>query len=155
MHAYNIYFQEERQKILKEIPSPPEHEDEIGLTPGAKRKRRRRGTHGKITFASLAKEIGFKWHNLSKEEKEQYQQLAEVELKRYDDEMDAYNLKQKEKEREERESLDKKPKAKSNVGGGGGKKRGDNDDESDDEDDVDGEDSLSVVAVSAKKTRHH
>ena len=153
LHAYNIYFQEERQKILKEIPSPPEHEDEIGLTPGAKRKRRRRGTHGKITFASLAKEIGFKWHNLSKEEKEQYQQLAEVELKRYDDEMDAYNLKQKEKEREERESLDKKPKAKSNVGGG--KKRGDNDDESDDEDDVDGEDSLSVVAVSAKKTRHH
>ena len=113
LHAYNIYFQEERQKILKEIPSPPENEEDKALTPGARRKRRRRGTHGKITFASLAKEIGFKWHNLSKERKEHYQQLAEIELKRYDDEMDAYNLKQKEKEKKEKEAMDQKPKAKS------------------------------------------
>lgn len=119
------------------------------MTPGARRKRRRRGTHGKITFASLAKEIGFKWHNLDKEKKEHYQQLAEIELKRYDDEMDAYNLKQKEKEKEEQEALDTKPKAKT-VGA--------DDvvvDEAEDDSDIESEDedSLSVTAVSAKKAR--
>jgi HMG (high mobility group) box len=152
LHAYNIYFQEERQKILKEIPSPPENEDDKKLTPGARRKRRRRGTHGKITFASLAKEIGFKWHNLDKEKKEHYQQLAEIELKRYDDEMDAYNLKQKEKEKEEQDSLDKKPKAK-DVNDDETKIDDEEEEEDESEVYVDEEDSLSVTAVSAKKAR--
>jgi HMG (high mobility group) box len=119
------------------------------LTPGARRKRRRRGTHGKITFASLAKEIGFKWHNLDKKKKKHYQELAEIELKRYDEEMDAYNLKQKEKEKEEQEGLDKKPKAKTV----GEEKDADEEDDDDSDIDVDEEDSLSVTAVSAKKAR--
>lgn len=129
------------------------------MTPGARRKRRRRGTHGKITFASLAKEIGFKWHNLSKERKEHYQQLAEIELKRYDDEMDAYNLKQKEKEKEEQDALDTKPKAK-NVGADAGEEADEEEEEDDDDDEEDSEmdadeeeDSLSVTAVSAKRAR--
>jgi DNA-binding XRE family transcriptional regulator len=90
LHAYNIFFQQERQAILANLPEPkPDAEA------ATKEKRRRRATHGKISFASLAKEIGQKWQTLEKKEKERYQHLAEIDLKRYDDEMEAYNQQQK------------------------------------------------------------
>lgn len=90
MHAYNIFFQQERQAILANLPEPkPDAEA------ATKEKRRRRATHGKISFASLAKEIGQKWQTLDKKEKERFQHLAEIDLKRYDDEMEAFNQQQK------------------------------------------------------------
>ena len=90
LHAYNIFFQQERQAILANLPEPTPDTDAV-----TKGKRRRRATHGKISFASLAKEIGQKWQTLDKEEKERFQHLAEIDLKRYDDEMEAYNQQQK------------------------------------------------------------
>jgi hypothetical protein len=91
LHAYNIFFQAERQRILAKLPEPPpERKDD-----GTKEKgRRRRATHGKISFSSLAKEIGQKWHTLDKKEKEHFQKLADIDLKRYDDEMEVYNQQQ-------------------------------------------------------------
>lgn len=160
MHAYNIYFQEERQKILSEIPSPTDSEKEAERTDsdGKPRssKQRRRNAHGKISFASLAKEIGYKWHNLEKEKKEHYQQLAEIDLQRYDNELDEYNrkikkqnkLKQKQQSQQQDElqqhELDSKPAAGENVNSPN--------EGTPTSDEVD-EDDLSTTAVVAKKKK--
>jgi HMG (high mobility group) box len=107
LHAYNIFFQRERQVILANLPEPtPDAET------ATKEKRRRRATHGKISFARLAKEIGQKWQTLDKKEKEHFQHFAEIDLKRYDDEMEVYNQQQKppakEKGKEKNQNQQKK-----------------------------------------------
>lgn len=98
---------------------------------GGKRKRRRRTTHGKISFSSLAKLIGEKWKAIESQQREHYEQLAVVDLQRYHDEMDAYNAKMKDN--------NKNPTTKSAPIEANAKSDTDEDmnDESADDDDVD------------------
>lgn len=114
LSAYNIFFKEERQRILEKIPE--------GEEPGAKgsgdakaRKRKKR-PHGKIGFENLAKVIGQRWQELTPSQVEYYKSKANEDMKRYKDQMEEYLAKQDD-----------------------GKKKKDSDDEDvDDDDDGDG-----------------
>lgn len=91
LSAYNIFFKEERERILQEIPDDP------AISTGSptqehSRGRTRKGKkpHGKIDFQSLAKAVGRGWHNLSADLKEVYKQKANSDLVRYKREMEEY-----------------------------------------------------------------
>jgi hypothetical protein len=86
LSAYNLYFQQERQNILSEIP------DTNVLNEPFKRKRRARPKipHGKIGFESLAKEIGQRWQRLTAEQINHYKGLAMKEMTRYKEAMRIY-----------------------------------------------------------------
>ena len=58
-------------------------------------RRPHRKTHGKIGFKALAKLIGERWRSLPQTKKHYYQSLASIDLKRYKDQMAAYNAKKK------------------------------------------------------------
>jgi len=92
LSAYNIYFKDERQKILKEIPGDHEtaEANEKITWPGKKRP-----PHGKISFESLAKTIGARWKALGDEELAYYKKKADEDLERYASEMKAYEEKLK------------------------------------------------------------
>lgn len=133
LSAYNIFFKDERAKILANIPdkkgedgeeedeetkvkteegeegedkpSGEEEKDEDGKkTSGKKRKR---VPHGKIGFESLAKIVGQRWKELPPEELETYKKRAEDDMKRYRKEMEAYVQKQREGLEQSREHLEK------------------------------------------------
>jgi ABC-type transporter MlaC component len=53
-------------------------------------KKRRKRPHGKIGFESLAKVIGKRWQDLEPEQVEHYKKEAEVDMKRYKQEMEVY-----------------------------------------------------------------
>jgi hypothetical protein len=50
--------------------------------------------HGKIGFESLAKLIGRRWQELDPAEVERYKKLADVDMKRYKEEMEKFLLKE-------------------------------------------------------------
>jgi hypothetical protein len=88
-----------RARILAKIPSSDKAEDpeeeEEGEEKGSdadgkdSRKRKKR-PHGKIGFESLAKVIGQRWQDLDPEQVEHYKKEAEVDMKRYKQEMEVY-----------------------------------------------------------------
>lgn len=96
LSAYNLFFKDERQRILDSLPTNnpsnkkegPEDvkdpRDEI-TWPG-----KRRRPHGKIGFENLAKEIGSRWKLIDEETKEYYKKLALEDLQRYSREMQEY-----------------------------------------------------------------
>ena len=103
LSAYNIFFKEERQRILKEIPDGEEEEEESVDGTGdtaegdakTPRKRKKR-PHGKIGFESLAKKIGQRWQDLKGDHVKYYKEKAEEDMKRYKIEMEKYLTKQAE-----------------------------------------------------------
>ena len=130
LSAYNIFFKDERAKILANIPDKTE-EDEEGDGEGkpvkkeegeeakdgdenaegdkkkTSGKKRKRVPHGKIGFESLAKIVGQRWKELPPDELEQYKARAEEDMKRYRKEMEAYVQKQREGLEQSREHLEK------------------------------------------------
>ena len=83
LSAYNIYFQEERQKILSKIPDTKVSNE----YPEKKQRSRPKIPHGKIGFESLAKEIGQRWQRLDVEQVNHYKGLAVKEMIRYKETM--------------------------------------------------------------------
>lgn len=100
---------------MSELPSPPKDDEASKYVIGGKRKRRRRATHGKISFSSLAKLIGEKWKAIESQQREHYEQLAVVDLQRYHDEMDAYNAKMKDNKNPSTKSAPIEANAKSDT----------------------------------------
>ena len=91
LSAYNLFFKDERENILKEIPGERAAGENEKITwPGKKRP-----PHGKISFESLAKTIGSRWKALDDEEMEHYKKKAEEDLERYASQMRAYEEKTK------------------------------------------------------------
>jgi hypothetical protein len=124
LSAYNLFFSEERERILKEMDiskgddkdeeaedekdtQPDEDaamndESESGkprallrpLLPSEKKRRPHRKTHGKISFQLLAQMVGRRWKALPAERRKYYQDLARVDMKRQKQAMEEYYQKQ-------------------------------------------------------------
>lgn len=120
LSAYNLFFSEERERILSEIDgkdgdgesnkddssaAKDSSKDEEGvspkpkallrpLIPSQKKRRPHRKTHGKISFQELARMVGERWKNLSDEKRQYYQDLAKEDMKRQKAAMEEYYAKQ-------------------------------------------------------------
>jgi hypothetical protein len=81
--AYNIFFKDQRAKILAERL---EAEDALHTSYGTKRERRNR-PHGKMGFEEMAKLIGKKWKEIIPEELSYYKSMAAADKKRFTDEL--------------------------------------------------------------------
>ena len=86
LSAYNIFFKEERTRILEELPEG-DPKPESTTSGGRKRKKR---PHGKIGFESLAKAIGQRWQDLTSDQVEVYKKKAEQDMLRYKREMEKF-----------------------------------------------------------------
>lgn len=84
LSAYNIFFKEERQRILDRIPDTPGIPDDSS-TAKAKKK-----PHGKIGFQNLARAVAKQWQSLPREEVARYQQAANADAIRYKREMQEF-----------------------------------------------------------------
>lgn len=106
LSAYNIFFKEERERLLEELPEAVLKVDGFNDDSIGAKKRKTGGSnadnchasktgkkkpHGKIDFQSLAKVIGKRWQNLTESDLQMYKAKANADMKRYRDEMDAYN----------------------------------------------------------------
>eukprot|EP00588_Corethron_pennatum_P000732 CAMPEP_0194298612 /NCGR_PEP_ID=MMETSP0169-20130528/60259_1 /TAXON_ID=218684 /ORGANISM="Corethron pennatum, Strain L29A3" /LENGTH=559 /DNA_ID=CAMNT_0039048617 /DNA_START=77 /DNA_END=1757 /DNA_ORIENTATION=+ len=93
LSSYNIFFREERIKILASLPSTngavAEETDGAGV--GAKTSRKKRTPHGKIGFENLGKKIGHNWRNLDEISIARYRKLADLDMDRYRAEMKEWN----------------------------------------------------------------
>lgn len=116
LSAYNLFFSEERERILKEIEGKEKGETEEGeeekskegektedekpkallrpMIPSQKKRRPHRKTHGKISFQELARMVGDRWKNLPEEERKYYQDLAKEDMQRQKQAMEEYYAKQ-------------------------------------------------------------
>lgn len=117
LSAYNLFFSEERERILKEIEKKEKKEegkDVDGdaeeeenkknqerpkallrpLIPSQKKRRPHRKTHGKISFQQLARMVGERWKSLPEDDRKYYQGLAQEDMKRQKIAMEEYYAKQ-------------------------------------------------------------
>lgn len=116
LSAYNLFFSEERERILKEIEKEEGKGTADGgdvktddvkseaaekpkallrpLIPSQKKRRPHRKTHGKISFQDLARMVGERWKSLPDEDRKYYQDLAQEDMKRQKAAMEEYYAKQ-------------------------------------------------------------
>ena len=101
LSAYNIFFKEERARILASIPSsgPDSDQADDGAEDVKGGKKKKKVPHGKIGFENLAKVIGQRWQELDHEKSEYYKAKAAEDMKRYKDQMEIFLTKQAEKKR--------------------------------------------------------
>mmetsp|Transcript_26444 Transcript_26444/g.55497 ORF Transcript_26444/g.55497 Transcript_26444/m.55497 type:complete len:562 (+) Transcript_26444:337-2022(+) len=122
LSAYNLFFKEERERILKSIPGSDQkrmtrgskggngerksedngdyQDDNCHETRGdakdfdQKDKNGKKIPHGKIGFENLAKLIGKRWQDLEPEKVAKYKKLADKDMKRYKEEMEIFLTKE-------------------------------------------------------------
>lgn len=80
LSAYNFFFHNERQNILKDTPTRKEGKP--------------RRSHGKIGFADLARMIAAKWKSISKEDRAIFDEKAAADKERYQKEMNVWKKEQ-------------------------------------------------------------
>jgi hypothetical protein len=105
LSAYNFFFKEEREKILKVVlaEDPEKVENEKGsddyLDDDALGRLRKEG--GKVSFEEMGKLIGQRWKNINPDRLTRYSELAAEDTERYKKEMQSYNGRQEAKMRSE------------------------------------------------------
>lgn len=98
LSAYNLFFRDERKKILESIPAKNEDGEEVDAKVDddeeeeldADGKKRKKAPHGKIGFENLAKIIGQRWQKLEPDKIEHYKKLAAKDMKRYKEQMEVF-----------------------------------------------------------------
>jgi len=105
LSAYNFFFKEEREKILKvvlaedpkEVENDPDSEDYINDEMMGRLKKE----GGKVSFEEMGKLIGQRWKNIDPDRLSKYSELAAEDTERYKKEMQSYNGRQEAKMRSE------------------------------------------------------
>jgi hypothetical protein len=90
LSAYNLFFKDERKKILAAIPTKTEDGEDKEEELDEEGKKRKKAPHGKIGFENLAKIIGQRWQKLEPDRIEHYKKLAAVDMKRYKEQMEVF-----------------------------------------------------------------
>lgn len=105
LSAYNFFFKEEREKILKvvlaedpsKIQTNPEADDYLDEAAIGRLKKE----GGKVSFEEMGKIIGQRWKNIDPDRLSTYSEMASEDTERYKTEMQAYNGRQEQKMRSE------------------------------------------------------
>lgn len=105
LSAYNFFFKEEREKILKivlaedpdKVDNDPESEDYIN----EELLQRLKKDGGKVSFEEMGKLIGTRWKNIDPDRLNRFSELATDDTERYKKEMVDYNGRQEAKMRSE------------------------------------------------------
>jgi hypothetical protein len=92
LSAYNVFFKEERERILQGIPNGHDYVEQEEPND----KKRKALPHGKIGFESLARTIGKRWKELNGEDLVYYKEKAQVDMERYKKEMETFMTRQRE-----------------------------------------------------------
>jgi hypothetical protein len=105
LSAYNFFFKEEREKILKvvlaedptTVQPDPEADDFIQDELIGRLKKE----GGKVSFEEMGKIIGQRWKNIDPDRLSKYAEMAAEDTERYKTEMQAYNGRQEARMRQE------------------------------------------------------
>jgi hypothetical protein len=105
LSAYNFFFKEEREKILKQVQGEETvksdgDDGEDSISDEVLSRLKKEG--GKVSFEEMGKLIGQRWKNIDKDRLEQYSALASEDTERYKKEMEAYVERQEAKARTSR-----------------------------------------------------
>lgn len=105
LSAYNFFFKEEREKIIKvvlaEDPSKVKQDPEDDGFLDEETIGRLKKEGGKVSFEEMGKIIGQRWKNIDPDRLSKYSELASEDTERYKTEMQAYNARQESKMRAE------------------------------------------------------
>ncbi|GFH53573.1 hypothetical protein CTEN210_10049 [Chaetoceros tenuissimus] len=92
LSAYNIFFKEERQRMLQSLPSMDNGPTSNSSSKCSRHHRKGRDQpHGKISFENLAKTIGSRWRELGSAERKKFEILAAKDTERYTEEMKVFH----------------------------------------------------------------
>lgn len=105
LSAYNFFFKEEREKIIKvvlaEDPAAVKQDPDDDGFLDAETIGRLKKEGGKVSFEEMGKIIGQRWKNIDPDRLSKYSELAAEDTERYKTEMQAYNGRQEAKMRQE------------------------------------------------------
>jgi len=105
LSAYNFFFKEEREKIIKvvnaEDPSAVKQDPEDDGCLDEETIGRLKKEGGKVSFEEMGKIIGQRWKNIDPDRLQKYSELASEDTERYKGEMQEYNGRQEAKMRSE------------------------------------------------------
>jgi HMG (high mobility group) box len=102
MSSYNLFFQLERERLINDMPDKVYTESDVNRIAAIcklkeiysgqqQQKRKHRKTHGKISFATLARVTANKWKELPEEQKQPFIQRAIIEKQKYQNAVEAWS----------------------------------------------------------------